>query len=41
VIYLSLLGIPLILLVVHLMTVLAAPSVNARHRRVQSARRSG
>jgi hypothetical protein len=41
VIYISLLGIPMILLVVHLLMVLVQPSVDARHQTVQSARRSG
>jgi hypothetical protein len=41
VLYISLLGIPIILLVVHLLTVLLKPSVEARRNVVQDARRSG
>lgn len=39
--YIGLLGIPMILLLVHLLTVLLKPSVEARRGVVQDARRSG
>ena len=41
VIYVSLLGIPIVLLVIHLLTVLAKPSVDAQPGVVQEARRPG